>query len=222
MTLTAAELVASKPHVLLDFDGPVCAMFGIAGDRTIARALVELLGSRGVPVPADLADTTDPFAMLRYSATVPEQLAAVDTEFRRREVEAARTAPPTPGATEAIRALVAAGHTVTIVSNNSTDAVEAYAKVHDLAGLLAGISAREDPNPALLKPSPYLLNHAARAVGAEPSDCVMVGDSSTDIEAARHAGTAVIAYANKPGKRETFASQQPLTIIEHMSALLPS
>ena len=222
MKLTAAEVVASKPHVLLDFDGPVCAVFDAVGDRTIARALVDLLDSRGVSVPTELADTPDPFEVLRYAATVPGQLASVDTEFRRQEVQAARVAPPTPGAISAIRALVAAGHTVSIVSNNSTDAVQAYAKVHCLAELLAGISAREDPDPTLLKPSPYLLRQAARALGATPSECVMVGDSSTDIEAGQLTGTAVIAYANKPGKREHFASQRPTAIIEDMAALLPS
>ena len=69
--LGAAEVVAGRRHTLLDFDGPVCVVFDVVRDRTTARALVELLGSRGVSVPAGSADTPDPFEMLRYAATVP-------------------------------------------------------------------------------------------------------------------------------------------------------
>jgi phosphoglycolate phosphatase-like HAD superfamily hydrolase len=48
----------------------------------------------------------------------------------------------------------------------------------------------------------------------------MIGDSLTDIDAARAAGSPGIAYANKPGKWERFAPQQPVAIIGNMTELL--
>jgi phosphoglycolate phosphatase-like HAD superfamily hydrolase len=47
----------------------------------------------------------------------------------------------------------------------------------------------------------------------------MIGDSVTDIQAAKAAGTKVIAYANKPGKRERFAAHQPDALIDSMTVL---
>lgn len=52
-----------------------------------------------------------------------------------------------------------------------------------------------------------------------PDQCVMIGDSATDIEAAHAARVAAIAYANKPGKRTRFAVYRPAAIIDHMCEL---
>jgi phosphoglycolate phosphatase-like HAD superfamily hydrolase len=52
------------------------------------------------------------------------------------------------------------------------------------------------------------------------SNCLMIGDFLTDIEAARAAGSPGIAYANKPAKWERFAPQQPDAILGHMTELL--
>ena len=58
-----------------------------------------------------------------------------------------------------------------------------------------------------------------RQRGVPPDKCVLVGDSPTDAEAAQAAGTAVIAYANRPGKRETFAAYQPNAIVNDLSEI---
>ena len=44
-------------------------------------------------------------------------------------------------------------------------------------------------------------------------DCVLVGDSLTDIQAARVANMPVIGYANKPGKAELFAAEKSSAIV---------
>lgn len=45
------------------------------------------------------------------------------------------------------------------------------------------------------KPEPDLLIHAASQMRVEPHQCIMVGDTSYDMEAARSAGTIAIGYA---------------------------
>jgi phosphoglycolate phosphatase len=61
-------------------------------------------------------------------------------------------------------------------------------------------------DPALLKPSPHLINKAVRGLDADPAATALVGDSLTDIEAAQSADVASIGYANKPGKTRAHGS----------------
>lgn len=216
--MTPAELVASRKHVLLDFDGPVCAVFGTLTDRVVADRLRALLD---VDLPAEIAESDDPFDVLRHAATLGADTAAtVEREFRRLEVEAVATAPPTPGAADTIRALVDAGHTVTIVSNNSEQAVRRFLEQRGLAGLVNGVSARTFADPGSLKPNPFLLEQAINSAGLDRGECVMLGDSVSDIEAARSAGTDAIAYANKPSKHLRLQQAHPDAIITHMAQLI--
>ena len=46
------------------------------------------------------------------------------------------------------------------------------------------------------KPAPAPLLHAAKHLGAMPDECVMIGDSRNDVEAARAAGMAILALTS--------------------------
>ncbi|MFB9834735.1 HAD family hydrolase, partial [Actinoallomurus acaciae] len=83
------------------------------------------------------------------------------------------------------------------------------------------IVGRTDPDPRLLKPHPELINRAVKGVTADPAECVLIGDSLSDIEGARNAGTFSIGYANKPGKHERFITAGADAIISDMAELLP-
>jgi beta-phosphoglucomutase-like phosphatase (HAD superfamily) len=54
-----------------------------------------------------------------------------------------------------------------------------------------------------MKPSPDRVRIAVGQLGAEPDECVFIGDTETDVLAGMLAGVPVIGYANKPGKAET-------------------
>jgi phosphoglycolate phosphatase len=166
--MTLAELLASRPHVLLDFDGPVCAVFGGVGGQSVTRGLAKTLRVRGVELPADLAASDDPFAVLRQiAATAPDLVAITEERFRELEVEAVARAPMTPGLRETLAALAERGRTVTIVSNNSGAAVQTFLDAHDLT--VHGVVARTEPDPSLLKPSPHLVSAAVRRSTPSPS-----------------------------------------------------
>lgn len=215
-----ARALAGAQHVLLDFDGPVCAVFGGTSDRAVADVLRAKLDGQADQLPQDVANSNDPFDVLRYAAALgPERAAEIEASLTDLEVDAVATASPTAGAREAITALRHTGKSLTIVSNNSIAAILAYLSEHALAPLITGVIGRSDPSPALLKPDPHLLQQAVHARRAQPSECVLVGDSITDIQAARAAHTAVIAYANKPGKRARFAMLEPDVIITAMQDL---
>jgi len=61
---------------------------------------------------------------------------------------------------------------------------------------------RDEPDPALMKPSPYLVRSAVGIPDAHPAEYAFAGDSTTGMVAGRLAGVPVIGYANKPGKAE--------------------
>lgn len=218
--MNAADVLATRDHILLDFDGPVCAMFGGAmTDHDVANRLKPLLGHAR---PSAIEAAHDPFDVLRYAASCgPATLRAVDTQFRRLEAEAAATAPETAGTAEALSALHLAGFTVTIVSNNSYEAIRSFLVLHDLTAYVRGIASRPVAEPSLLKPSPFLIEQAIRSLGTSPRFCVMVGDSLADVDAARRAGTAVIGYANKEGKSAAFRARGVDSVIDDMVQLKP-
>jgi phosphoglycolate phosphatase-like HAD superfamily hydrolase len=109
---------------------------------------------------------------------------------------------------------------IAIVSNNSRQAVRSYLAANRLGDYIGAISARSGPDVSQLKPSPHLLDAAIQKLGCGRDACVMVGDSASDIEAARGAGVAVIAFANKPGKHDRLAALHPDAIIRSMADLV--
>lgn len=216
MTNAAAELVASKPNVLLDFDGPICSVFGGVGADTVARQLRHRLGLS----EQHSAEVRDPFEILRYAAAEGQHEAIeAERELTKLEVEAVATATPTPGGAELLRLLTERRQRTVIVSNNSVAAVRAYLENHGLAGLVNEVSARTDADPTQLKPSPFLLHQAVEQLGTSSEQCVMIGDSVADIQAAQAAAVELIAYANKPTKRKRFARYAPVTIVSDLYSL---
>jgi phosphoglycolate phosphatase len=59
------------------------------------------------------------------------------------------------------------------------------------------------------KPEPDVILEAMRALGAKPSDCLMVGDSTADIEAARAARVKVCAVRYGYGDPEKLSALNP-------------
>ncbi|SFP83865.1 haloacid dehalogenase superfamily, subfamily IA, variant 3 with third motif having DD or ED/haloacid dehalogenase superfamily, subfamily IA, variant 1 with third motif having Dx(3-4)D or Dx(3-4)E [Saccharomonospora viridis] len=145
----------------------------------------------------------------------------VEAAFQATEVEAVSQAPQAPGLPAVLDYLTSEGRIVTIVSNNSTVAIETYLRQAGLDHYVAGVSARTAADITRLKPNPHLLQQAMTTHGTRPGECLMVGDSVTDIHAAHAAGTPVVAYANKPGKHERLAAHHPDAIISELTRLIP-
>jgi histidinol-phosphate phosphatase family protein len=114
---------------------------------------------------------------------------------------------PAPHARELLDRLRAAGLPLAVVSNQSgigrglITAEQAEAvnrRVDELLGPFAGFfvcpHAPEDACECR-KPKPKLILDAARALGVEPSCCVVVGDRQSDVDAAKNAGAIAIKIA---------------------------
>jgi HAD superfamily hydrolase (TIGR01662 family) len=201
-----AALVGSGP-LLLDFDGPVCNIFAGLPAPRVAGELVELLRAEGVEIPEEVAVEPDPLAVIRWTGDHcnPRLTTAVDDALTALELRAVETATPTPHGHDVIQSARNVGVPVVIVSNNSGRAVSAYLAAHGLAEQVESVIGRPYARPDLMKPNPWMVLDAVRAVGGEPAACVLVGDSMTDIMAARAAGVHVVGYANRPRKVLPFA-----------------
>ena len=212
-------IVSRTRHLLLDFDGPICSIFAGLPAATVADRLRKLLGDHA-QLPDDIARTPDPIEVFAYAATVSEDLAArVETEMTDQELAAVATAAPTPYVHEVVTACQNSGRSVAVVSNNSAAAVHSYLARHGLDDRISLVVARTNHDPALLKPSPHLIIQAVDALNAEPRECTLVGDSVTDVQAARLASVQSIGYANKPGKRERLSAAKAGAVINSLADL---
>ena len=63
-------------------------------------------------------------------------------------------------------------------------------------------AARTEPRAVIGKPQPYLLEAAARSVGADPAAAVMIGDALTDIAAGRAVGARTVLMLTGVTTRE--------------------
>src|SRR5699024_4367370 len=170
----------------------------------------------------ELRHATDPFDVLAYALGISTGLAAaVEAEFTRWEQHAVQYAAETPGIREALAWITGSGRSVTIISNNATAAINTYLANSGLERYVSHISARQPNNAGLLKPDPYLLRQALETLRTTGDRCVMIGDSTTDIQAATTVRVPTIAYANKPEKREALIQHTPNAITQRMIDVLP-
>jgi phosphoglycolate phosphatase len=140
--------------ILLDFDGPVCNLFrGQLTGAVVVERLAALVVDSGLCARERIPATEDSLQLLKLAHQIDPALASrVEAALTQAETEAAQDAPPTPHATEFIRAAIRSGRTLAIVSNNSTDAIRTFLDAHAL--VVDAIVGRADPDPAHLKPSP--------------------------------------------------------------------
>ena len=197
-----AHVLGRTGPLLLDFDGPLCAVFAETSSAAVAAELRKVLAKHNVALPPCVIREADPLEILRYAASLNNARLTerVDDQLRIAELNAIQNATPTPHAREVVIAANRAGRALAIVSNNAEDAIRAYLNAHNLTQYIDYIVGRHYADPNSMKPNPQPVREALRLVNASPESCALLGDSVTDIRAAQLAGVSTIGYANKPGK----------------------
>ena len=214
-----ARLVASKRTLLLDFDGPICSIFAGYPAPLIAEELRGIVRDHGLAVSPELAATDDPLAVLRQLDHTP-LTRVIASALQQAETKAADTAVPTPGGHEVIQAAAASGRRVAIVSNNSEEAVRTYLERHALLAHVSVVAARYNGMPpAFMKPHAHLVLRALEDIGSNPADAVLVGDSVSDIEAARDVPVASIGYANESSRVHGLTAAGAQAVVHAMTDL---
>lgn len=69
------------------------------------------------------------------------------------------------------------------------------------------------------KPDPLPLLHAAQILGAAPADCLMLGDSRSDVKAARAAGFQIVCVSYGYNHGEDIRDYAPDAVIDSMTEL---
>jgi hypothetical protein len=67
------ELGLVTGPILLDFDGPVCAVFATLADSTVAAELGRVVEDHGIEIPGHIRGVDDPLEVLRFTATIGTQ-----------------------------------------------------------------------------------------------------------------------------------------------------
>lgn len=101
-----------------------------------------------------------------------------------------RQARAYPGADDALRGLRAQGARVALCTNKPERFIAPLLDALSWSDLFDGIVGGD--TLAECKPSALPLRHLADAFGARPAECVMVGDSRTDADAAQAAGMPLV------------------------------
>ena len=212
------RLISRSRLLLLDFDGPVCSIFGGVTASAVADQLRHRLQDAGVPLPAEAMTAADPLEVFRAAAASgPGAAERAQHELTDLETQAVASAEPADGATDLMTSAHESGRNLVIVSNNSGAAIARYLESHDLTRYVGAVIGRDDPDPTKMKPNPYRVSQAMRAGRATRGETVLIGDTASDVTAAHQAGIAAIGYANKPGKKECLATAD--AIVTYLSSI---
>ncbi|NTU60343.1 MAG: HAD-IA family hydrolase, partial [Deltaproteobacteria bacterium] len=181
-----------KGAVLFDFEGTL-----VDFQWLLADAEAELRG-----VLADLGFDLAPFAkdnyaVLRTRALDQNPSEAVRGELERRfgeiydryDLDALSRWALRPGAAELLARLRADGVKMSLISNVGRAALHRALEKFGLSSAFDAVISRNEMTRA--KPSGEGLRRAMELLGASPADTLMVGDSFSDLYAARDAGVEV-------------------------------
>lgn len=223
MTRDAATILRSATTVLLDFDGPVTPLMPPPVNMETANACREALLRNGVALPEKIATTSDHPTVLHWAwKHAPTAMADVERACAAVETRAARTCVPTPGAHQLLAALHTAGVPVIVVSNNAAGAIREYLARHGLTGYVHDVVGRAPGRPDLMKPHPYPVHEALRAAGTQPDHAVLIGDTLSDVGAAKAAGVRVIGYARTPAHVDELRDAGADAITTDMDLFVPA
>ncbi|MEV7467555.1 HAD family phosphatase [Streptomyces kronopolitis] len=136
-------------------------------------------------------------------ASVEELLAGTNRRYL--ELAWAHTAV-FPEMRELVERLSAAGHPLAVASGSSRAAIEAVLAGTGLGALLPTVVSAEEV--AHGKPAPDVFLEAARRLGADPADCVVLEDAAPGVLAAHRAGMRCIAVPYVTGTADDPAFAQ--------------
>ncbi|MGW7565718.1 HAD family hydrolase [Streptomyces tendae] len=219
------DLVVGARVVLWDFDGPICRLFaGYSADR-VAGELVDWLERLGLRELLTQEEQVHPdphvlLAAVNRRHRQSDLVAEFEERLTREELRAVPTAWPTAYADALIRTWSALGVGLAVTTNNSPRVVGEYLATRDLLGCFSPHIYGRTGDPHLLKPDPYCLNRALSATGTAPTRALMVGDSPSDVTAARRAGVPFLGYGHNERKTKLLRDAGAETVVHTLEPVL--
>ncbi|MER7486430.1 HAD family hydrolase [Streptomyces sp. NPDC126497] len=219
------KLVGGARTVLWGFDGPVCRLFAGRSAERVANGLVSWLEERGLRDPLTEAEraSPDPHVVLRAAGRRKPGgglVAELEERLTREEVRAAATAMPTPYADPLIRTWSAVGVRLAVATDTSPRAVRAYLTGRGLAPCFGPHLYGRTRGPGRLKPDPHCVDRALNAMAAAAETSLMLGDSPSDLIAARSAGVPFLGYARTDRKAGLLREAGATTVVDSLEVVL--
>lgn len=202
------DMISQAECFLLDFDGPLCDLFQGLPVADVSGLMHDALAQRrAVPLDPKVAASTNPARILRAIGD-PRLAALLESLLSEQEALAAESAKPTPGADVVVQRLSARGKRLAITTNNSPGAVTAYLKEKSLDVYFdQRVFGRDPDDPQLMKPDPNCLLRAVRTLDVRPRDCLMIGDSPVDAQAAGAAHIPFLGFAHDDASMRELRSE---------------
>jgi HAD superfamily hydrolase (TIGR01549 family) len=200
---TMQQIMDPVKAILFDMDGPLCHLFASFPASEVAHTLkLSLKQFDCLPEEAILED--DPFEVLRsFERTWPKtfrhevQLSIWEQKLTSMEIYAALEAPPTAFVDQLLPALQENNIDMAIVTNNNTEAARNFLRTNEWHGFFgSAVFGRLNSDFRNLKPNPKVLQDAMQHLKMKPTQCLMIGDSVTDYQAAKASGVPFLGYSN--------------------------
>ncbi len=209
-------MIPSFPVYLFDIDGTL-----LDSARDICGAVQQVLDATECrPVSFEFLRSfvglhlIDLFRDL-FPHYTPEQIDGLIQQYRSNYLGRGHTLTRVyPGVTEALSALGGRKATATTKGSPTTRAVL------EQFGLIQFFDHVQGTDGFPYKPAPDVILTALGALGAEPQDCLMVGDSQADMEAGRRAGVKTCAVRYGYGDPAKLAAWKPDYWVEDLRELV--
>ncbi|UUU32921.1 HAD-IA family hydrolase [Streptomyces sp. CA-210063] len=219
------ELITPVRYVLFDFDGPVCRLFAGHSAERVAGDLVAWLERQGLHGLLTEEERVHPDPMVVLYAVNrrhprSDLVAELEELLTRQELKAVPSAMPTAYADPLIRTWSAMGSRLAVASNNSPRTVTDYLKARGLDDCFTHHVYGRTGELDRLKPDPDCLMRALRALGAPPSDALMIGDAPTDLVAAERAGVPFLGYARNDCKEKQLRDAGAQVVVRSLEPVL--
>lgn len=194
----AGTIIAGRRGVIFDLDGTL-----IDSEKAICAASSLAFADLGFDVDeAAVADHLgDPLDEL-FASFVPADVANdagrrqrfIDRYIAHHDGHPDRDPPPLPGVVAALKGLKALGLPLAVATTKPTNRAVQQLRSCDLLGYFTHVQGTD--LPLRPKPHPDVVVAAAKAIGVDPAEAVMVGDTNRDVGAAKACGAldVVVAY----------------------------
>ncbi len=120
-----------------------------------------------------------------------------------------------PNAKELLKSLKEEGYSIGIVSSKKSDGVKFGIDLFEISQYIDVMLGYD--NVEKMKPDPEGIKKACHLLNRGFDDCIYIGDSDTDIQAAHAAGVFSIGYEFNPARKDVLYATKPNRIINDLS-----
>ncbi len=202
-------ILSDYSHVIFDLDGVL-----LDTEKLYTEATQSVVGPYGKTFDWSLKSSL----MGRHEREAAEllvktlELPITAEEYLRRAAPIAEglfaTAVEVPGAEAFVAKLAERGHTLAVGTSSSRRLYQLKTSHLPWFSVFSAVVSGDHPEVRALKPAPDIFMAAARAIGADPSRCLVIEDSPAGVLAARAAGMSVVAIPDAALASERFAEAQ--------------